>query len=213
MGFLLPSHLSFCIAQDRVVFLDLERDRYFRLPDAAEQCFLRLVGVPGRLDAPILSRLAMLQLVRVPGKEQPRAAASPDISGDLPSTSGSASPWSISRALVSQWRAERWVRRHPLAKIAGRLRRMAPVAGKGGACSHDIVMAHRLASRVLTAHDRCLARSIALLSDLRKAGADAQLVFGVTARPFAAHCWVQSGGLVLNSPAELARLYTPILVL
>jgi hypothetical protein len=36
-------------------------------------------------------------------------------------------------------------------------------------------------------------------------------VFGVQARPFAAHCWVQKGEVVFNDTVEHVSGYTPIM--
>jgi len=40
----------------------------------------------------------------------------------------------------------------------------------------------------------------------------ASIVFAVTTNPFNAHCWVQSGDLVLNDTVGNAILHTPIRV-
>jgi hypothetical protein len=37
-------------------------------------------------------------------------------------------------------------------------------------------------------------------------------VFGVQSRPFAAHCWLQLGGVVLNDTVDHVKRYTPIMV-
>ena len=61
---------------------------------------------------------------------------------------------------------------------------------------------------------RCLVRALAVHRACRKGRvAGSRLVFGVTAHPFAAHCWVQLGNAVLVGGYEQARLFTPILVL
>lgn len=65
---------------------------------------------------------------------------------------------------------------------------------------------------LFTGADRCLFDSLALLEFFARFQMHPFLVFGVRARPFAAHCWVQSHELVLNSPIELAKRFTPILV-
>jgi hypothetical protein len=58
----------------------------------------------------------------------------------------------------------------------------------------------------------CLSDSIALLDLLARRGLAADLVFGVKLNPFAAHCWVQAGDVVLNETVECVRRHTEILV-
>lgn len=59
----------------------------------------------------------------------------------------------------------------------------------------------------------CLYRAASLRAFLGSDAAGVSWVFGVSTWPFAAHCWLQRGDLVLNdSLAQVAR-YTPILAL
>lgn len=62
-----------------------------------------------------------------------------------------------------------------------------------------------------TRHDRCLSRSFALAFAAVQTGFPVDLVIGVRARPFAAHCWVQWDGRIVNDEVEMIRAYTPIL--
>jgi hypothetical protein len=55
--------------------------------------------------------------------------------------------------------------------------------------------------------------SLALLAFLRQRGLYADLVFGVIRQPFAAHCWVQARGVVLNDRLDRVAEFTPILVI
>jgi hypothetical protein len=59
----------------------------------------------------------------------------------------------------------------------------------------------------------CLRDSIALLRFLIRRGVAAELVIGVKLYPFAAHCWVQQGPLILNDNLGGAAGFAPILVL
>jgi hypothetical protein len=58
----------------------------------------------------------------------------------------------------------------------------------------------------------CLYDSLALVEFLAHYRLFPQWVFGVTAEPFAAHCWVQQGDRVLNDSVEYVRGFTPIMV-
>ncbi|WP_454887656.1 lasso peptide biosynthesis B2 protein [Sphingomonas oryzagri] len=66
---------------------------------------------------------------------------------------------------------------------------------------------------MLSGHDRCLQRSIAVMRFLMRRGHRADMVFGVTGRPFQAHSWVQMNEVVVTDTPEHVRLFTPILVL
>jgi hypothetical protein len=58
----------------------------------------------------------------------------------------------------------------------------------------------------------CLFDSLALIHFLAHFGLYPDWVFGVTADPFEAHCWVQAGGIVLNDTVERTSGFTPIMV-
>jgi hypothetical protein len=60
---------------------------------------------------------------------------------------------------------------------------------------------------------KCLLRSYMLLRLLQRRGLDAYWVFGVRTWPFAAHCWLQCGDLVLDDCVERIAAYAPILVI
>ena len=59
--------------------------------------------------------------------------------------------------------------------------------------------------------DRCLARSVAFRFLALVRGVDVRLVIGVVGKPFAAHCWVERDGMVLNDDLETVAQFTPIL--
>jgi hypothetical protein len=63
-----------------------------------------------------------------------------------------------------------------------------------------------------TAKDACLFDALSLSEFLAGYGVFPHWVFGVQARPFAAHCWLQLGGLVLNDTVDHVKRYTPIMV-
>lgn len=56
----------------------------------------------------------------------------------------------------------------------------------------------------------CLVRSASLIAFLRRRGLAADWVFGVRLWPFAAHCWVQVGDVCLNDDVERLWPYTPL---
>jgi len=62
-----------------------------------------------------------------------------------------------------------------------------------------------------TAKDACLFDALALSEYLATYRVYPRWVFGVQARPFAAHCWLQLNGIVLNDTVDHVRRYTPIM--
>lgn len=61
------------------------------------------------------------------------------------------------------------------------------------------------------ARNVCLFDSLALSRFLLFAGARFELVFGVRLAPFAAHCWVESSGRILNDESGYCRSFTEIM--
>lgn len=61
------------------------------------------------------------------------------------------------------------------------------------------------------ARNVCLFDSLALSRFLQCAGVRFELAFGVRLAPFAAHCWVEAEGVVLNDEEAYCRSFTEIL--
>jgi len=62
------------------------------------------------------------------------------------------------------------------------------------------------------AKDACLFDALSLSEFLATYDVFPNWVFGVQSRPFAAHCWLQLDGLVLNDTLDHVQRYTPIMV-
>ena len=63
-----------------------------------------------------------------------------------------------------------------------------------------------------TAKDACLFDALALSEFLAGYGVFPRWFFGVQSRPFAAHCWLQMDGVVLNDTVDHVSRYTPIMI-
>jgi hypothetical protein len=81
------------------------------------------------------------------------------------------------------------------------------------AARNAVAAFERMRPLVFTARDKCLFDSLALVSFLAHEEMFPRWVIGVKTRPFAAHSWVQSEGVVLNDLHDHVRAYTPILVI
>jgi Transglutaminase-like superfamily len=70
----------------------------------------------------------------------------------------------------------------------------------------------RLRVFLFSHNEECLHDSLALLEFLARYRIFPGWVFGVRARPFVAHCWVQYEDIVFNDTVEHVAGYTPIMV-
>lgn len=203
--------LSFCRIEDRFVFLDLSRDRYFTLGESLAEVFAAaLAGDAGPDD---WARLAE-QGITAPKDGRPLTPCPPA----LPSQSLLdllASPPSTARLASLAWaftRMRATLRRHGLARTTAALadarRAMVP------ADTDDALIASAMAYDRLAVlrgtHDLCLPHALALAIHLVRRGYAAEVVFGVQLRPFSAHCWVEQAGWLVNDRLDRVRFYTPI---
>lgn len=77
----------------------------------------------------------------------------------------------------------------------------------------DIALARLQAMRlVLPTPRRCLPACIVTATFLRMLGHHVEIIFGVRSHPFAAHCWIEIGGVVLDDDLDRVRAYRPIAV-
>jgi hypothetical protein len=232
----LAKHVFVCADEEYVVVLDVKQDRYFTL-EAARTAALRplLPGWPAppsggsssdgselavdEAAAPLLRQGWLLELP-APSKEATPARLTPPQT-ELLSEAMTESARIGVRAVINfvfaavfaklalrVWRFERLIRR-----VAARR------AAQPGGGSLDVARARQLVDifgrlRVfLFSHrEECLHDSLALLEFLARYEVLPLWVFGVRARPFVAHCWVQYEDIVFNDTVEHVASYTPIMV-
>jgi hypothetical protein len=119
------------------------------------------------------------------------------------------------RALRRQRHFERALARRGLAALCDELAVLTASAVSRPIGIDDaagrLVRGFQFACYLRTAADRCLPRSLALVDLLARRGWRAHAV--LRQGPFAAHCWVQSGRMVLNDTPEAVACFTPILAL
>lgn len=222
MAFRLREGLHFCIAGERVVLLDPEVGSYRALANDQTPAFRRwamghpLVGVD---RARLLELKGRNVLVGSEADAPPRAMTSAQISpadSALDVGCGKVLESAVARAMAAQlvwgWRAKYW----PLKRLLAALANFSPSANqmpsRPTTMQRDaIVRAFSTADMVLGSHNRCLVRSLALTACCRKRGLASTLVIGIQPNPFAAHCWVQDEGLVLNDKPDRVQMFAPIL--
>jgi hypothetical protein len=220
MSLQLRDDLHWCDCEGRAVFLDTRADRYFCLPQASNEAFLRLAArMTCEGDGHLLRQLIAKKVLVEGGAEAPfrlpPAVEVPThdlVEEPFPSTT---LRWTL-RALAAECRAAlalRTQRFHDLiesARARGR-RPLDPRASEGWQVE-EIVTASAAAAFITRSHDRCLVRALAVHALCSRTMVRPTLVFGVAGHPFAAHCWVQLGSAVLVGGFEQARLHTPVLV-
>lgn len=219
----LRNFVSFAIVGDRAFFLNLQDDRYFCLGRTANAAFVRLACRQqiSEMDQAEISALATCGLpshrrgtvcslqqatVQVPTESLEDACVQP--------RSWSRIPLAICHVLSTQAQ----LKMKPLHSILDDISRRK-LSLKGNSHRSDIdqlaelSVTYRAARTFLSHRGRCLPWSIALINWAIRIGCPADLVIAVRDHPFAAHCWVQCGAVVVNDSLENVRNFTPILVI
>lgn len=213
----LDDSVTACRSADRILFLNVGRDRYLTLPPSLNEPFAAWLSAPadavpealgavlGQLDInPMQVAAAGLPAEVLVPKPSPidseQLPGRPVRAGDL---------LSVGRAVVS---AARDVRARPLKDVLARR-----FAGRSPAEPPAPDLKSRLAVfrsvRPLIPVPRvCLHDCLALL-DWLGPGSGVTLTFGVSAYPFAAHTWLQAGDRVLDDHPESPSRFEPILQL
>jgi len=220
MTYILRAGLSFCAIDSRLLFLDLPRDRYFCLSPAAEAAFCRLWrgDAPEEADRERLRHLARTGLLIEDDRATaiapcaPPTMAATSLLDTSPHTAGAAGralallAFSLARLELRTTSIER-----ALARFAGRKLSSGADAEPGRVAG--IAAAFEANKAIVGTHDLCLPRSLGIAHRLLSVGARPDLVLGVKLGPFLAHAWVQCGDSLVNERLEVARMFTPILVL
>ncbi|MCW2387174.1 hypothetical protein M2333_000220 [Sphingobium sp. B11D3B] len=208
--------IFYCQAGPRLIFLDVNQDRYFQLSADLEAAFQ--AAIDGRLysEQAVSTLIArgVLCSAETDTVSLPAQPLLPSRAADM--LRAEASVMEAVKAVFAQIRAQKDLEREGLGWVIASLQ--WPEDRPAIALIHDpvparIVRAFEHAKLVRTPANRCLSRSIALVRQLAAQGCRVHLVLGVRGIPFTAHAWVQTDDIVLNdSPEEVAR-FTPIFVL
>jgi hypothetical protein len=233
----LAEHVFVCGDEEYVIVLDLKQDRYFTL-DATRTAVLAplLPGWPAprvsgkssegpglgadEAAAPLLRQGWLLELPAASKEATPVRLPSPET--ELPgSTAVQGARIGVgavltfvfasifSKLALRIWRFERVIRR-VAARKAARASASGPLDITRARQLVDIF--GRLRVFLFSHRDKCLHDSLALLEFLARYDIFPNWVFGVRARPFVAHCWVQYEDIVFNDTVEHVIGYTPIML-
>lgn len=225
MCYRLRENLSCCDVDGHMIFLDIAQDRYFRLTGPLEKAMRRFRAHEG-VASTLLERLAAARILVEASNPKARAVIA---NIRRPTCSAIEQPATvvgqqINMAIVFEVMAIAWSTRRQLKTRALKTNLDEASAyrdRKTGA--HGDATPAAAESKLLQANGQfararryvpiepvCLLDSLSLLQFLSRRGLSANIVFGVTPEPFAAHCWVQAGDMVLNETLSDAHAHTPI---
>jgi len=211
--------IGFCRFDGATIILDTAADRYWQADDDLGSA-LDAARAAGAIDAGHEAALRLTEL----GLATPEHRAEQSIANPLPPPPEESvvetGAGELHDALAAEicalslwWRA--MVRARPLRRnldiITRRRTMLFDAAPRDDVRIRALALTFRRWRRVVPLKPLCLPDSLALSAFLLRHGHRAQLVFGVEAHPFSAHCWVQQGPLVLNDALGHVELFRPIL--
>lgn len=194
--------VHFAVADGRVIALDVETDRYVRLPRALSKPVATAMAM--RSLAEPVAALAAAGLLKAPASASRNLYAShlgdPKLRLDRIAGVIGACAW-----------AARLLRRAHFAELLGAVK-----SQRGGPTPksplEEVVLSFLFHRPFYSRDYNCLFDALALRRYLSRRGYVASWVFGVRGAPFAAHCWLEFEGAVLNDEPDLVHVYRPILV-
>lgn len=223
MQYRMRDDLFACVIGDHAIFLDIDADRYFRLPEDLEHDFVAHARTPD-CEAAASRLLARNILV-------PAAAGSELHSASIGAPMRSAQEMAgliagsgiavIPEVAATLWTCRRALRAKPFKDV---LRRIADDRDQRCRPPHeasDPESERKLLHATSLFHNArpyvpiapcCLPDSLALSRFLARRRLHSRIVLGVTCEPFSAHCWVQAGDIALNETVGDARAHTVIRV-
>jgi hypothetical protein len=221
--YVLRDDLSYCRVGERLVFLDIDSDKYFHLPFAMEQTFLAYASGDECADAGISTLVERSLLVE---KTNTTIESRPDVEPAV--RSAVEAPQSSRHLRASELAEVFWtvlhtrtaMKRSTLKRILDRIavaRRLQATPNETSAEISELRLADaaavfRRARLYVPIEMRCLLDAIAMTRFLLRRRIHAHIVFGIALDPFSAHCWVQVGDLVLNDTVGNVASHTPIRV-
>jgi hypothetical protein len=217
MTLCLAEGVHWCIANDRIVLLDLKGDTYSCLPPVADRAWRkRWAGETlSTADTDALDTLLETGLLANGGTLTPPPGTNTVTQSLLETLEADSATISLD-AIWHQVRTAIGLKTTSLFALMAAVRRRKVQADPSDQTVMDAVrcdIARFMASRrVLSRQSQCLRTSLALASFLGERRYYPDLVIGVRVKPFGAHAWVQAGDMVLNDTVDEVAPYTPILV-
>lgn len=210
----LSDTVTACLVSERILFLDIARDRYLALPAEDNRNFL--AWVHRHRTAPPPSCRPMFAELGLSGDLSDSAPAICRVAGVVPldpphlpkQRVRTRDLFGIARAVRS---ASRDVRSKPLAQIIRERFESLCGSSRPAADLEERLAIFRSARPWIPVPRICLHDCLALMDWLGPSATGVTLVFGVSAEPFAAHSWLQADGSVLDDHPDSPSRYQPIL--
>lgn len=217
MTYYMPRNFNVCVNGGHALFLDIERDRYFRLAPKRDATVRALINGDSIREDELQALLRLGIVVEqsidavplAPPSVIPPARSLVEHQG----SERSGSHWLLLPEiawLLALARAN--LRTKGFASVIKSLAAGKKRMGDNFNSVEDVAFAFDNTRRLVPLPSVCLPDSLALLAFLSRRDIRADLVIGVKSRPFGAHCWVQRGDFILNCPLDDATMFTPILV-
>lgn len=221
MGFRLRKDVTACRIGNRLIFLDIEKNIYFRLPKPQESCLIAWLDGE-RKDEELLGKIGVITRSNEPGSiitTRPRCQASSSILEDSGLGTGVSLKLLMEVTLIvasTHLQLKRLSLKSNLIRIAEeRLQRCCSrraVYGSDGDLPRAAATFIR-ARRLVPINTTCLLDSMSMLRFLIRRRMYADLIIGVAADPFSAHCWLQHEETALNDTVGNVTAHTPIWIL
>jgi hypothetical protein len=215
MGYRMREGLAFCITGGRSIFLDIEADRYFGLKRDWDHAFQALVA-DGSSGPQLASLVSAGILIEAEAQTKLTVPVIPVASREMVVSARKPSLRLITKFVFAQFQAAIALRTEALAKIMDGIDQGTSVRADATGAEplwEPLVAAFFASSPLRPRSGHCLSSSIAFMRVARSLGYKPQLILGVCAAPFSAHCWVQAGDHVLNDRVENIRSFEPIFAL
>lgn len=220
MTYRLCDDLSFCRADDGLIFLDVGHDRYFRLPPRLEHAFITYLEGDAASDIAALVERQILTDAAPRSSHSAAAAVPMPVRSAIERYAPPRRPRILTtlEVLAIVGTARRQMKQRPLKDVlaaltVARRRTQSQPAEDDEARLIEAIDEFQRARPYVPIEPVCLLDSIALTRFLAQRGLYVHIVFGVAAEPFSAHCWVQAGDMVLNDTVGHATSYTQIRVI
>lgn len=220
MPYRLRDNVCYCRVDDHLVFLDLDRDCYFRLSRRLETVLLACLhgDAPPETDVNELVRRGLMTCDARAGSQLPNPDCEPPLRSSMEQKSDMPrlglqvvlEVVSIVCSMQLQLKTRRLVRVIDALIDYRRCSTAGTVSTSDEASLLRAASLFRRARLYAPIETCCLLDSLSMLRFLARRHLSAKLVLGVTDDPFSAHCWVQAGAWVLNDTIGNAIAYTPI---
>lgn len=196
-----------------IVVLDVNADQYHCLLDGADWI---VVGDGGSIAVPDESAANLLLETGFAVRERPHSSRRTPHPARRPLAAASPpSGRTILRAgfeLAAATMSFRGKSLHQLVRSCGPASSPAPHALHDVRTLIESVAAVQAALPWIPFEGECLQRAFQVRRVLARRGIRPDWVFGVRTWPFAAHCWLQIGDLVIADTLDRVTRYTPIMV-